>query len=104
MQSTRLQRARPHSPNRRLAPRTSCIRGAASLPSTLVRRATAVHHGDRRLERSASVVRSLTVRVESLATFRNPPPTFVPPLDHARCSVPLLFPAPRRAFHHQRLD
>ena len=75
-------------PNRRLAPRTSCIRGAASLPSTLVRRATAVHHGDRRLERSASVVRSLTVRVESLATFRNPPPTFVPPPDHARCSVP----------------
>ena len=34
------------------------------------------------------LLRLLTVRVESLATVRNPPPTFLPPPDHARCSLP----------------
>src|SRR5438105_7841352 len=33
-------------------------------------------------------INSDSARVESLATVRNPPPTFLPQLDHARYSLP----------------
>jgi len=81
----------------------------ATAPMTMVVSAPMTQAASRSVAAAASAVLGAEGwfrhgRRETLATFRNPRPLFclLPTTRHAL--LPLLFPAPRRAFHHQGMD